>query len=506
MTSINTMTRFTVTMLKVGLAGLFACPILTNTTLSAEDKAGQPVKQADDGSITLGAADVKIQGPNAQLEGGEVKDIMWWTSADTTLRWTASVRKPGHYRVEMTYAIIGNNNGSPLTVMVGGQIVKVIPKAGRGFNDYKTGTAGEVTISESGELPVIVKPLAKSHEFVITIRSVSLLPANSPTEAIDIGGEAIKQSADGAFKLTAGEADITGMNAQLETEGEKNIGFWQDVGTSLIWLIHCEKPGNYRVELDYSLMESYEGSKVAISVGDRTVKAKPQPTKAWTDYRIGHAGEITIGKPGDFPVVVKAISNPLGWVMNLRSITLLPAETPTEAIDIRDEPIAQAADGSLKLTATNAEIDGQACRLEGGEKKYIVWRNSPGGFIKWPVRIDKPGTFNIQTTYSLATSTSTRQVQIDGEGQKATVTLPPTVNDSSKVSVTVAGKTVASTLKAGSGWDDFKTEKLGSVTVTEEGNFEVIFSSPEPLGTLVMHLQSVSLVPVGQESSEVETD
>src|SRR6185295_17499819 len=125
-------------------------------------------------------------------------------------------------------------------------------------------------------------------------------------------------------------------------------------------------------------------------------------------------GQVTISKRGDLPVVVKPISNPLGLVMNLRSITLLPAETPTAAIEIRDKPITQAADGSLKLTATNAEIDGQARRLEGGEKKYIVWRNSPEGFIKWPVRVDKPGTFSIEFTYSLATSTSTRQVQIEG--------------------------------------------------------------------------------------------
>ena len=503
MTPMNTTTQL---MLKVALTGLFSFSVSNDPTLRAADEAGQSAKQADDGSIKLGAADVKIQGPNAQLEGGEVKDVMWWTSVDTTLRWTARVQKPGHYRVEMTYAIIGNNNGSPLTIMIGDQVVKAIPKAGSGFNDYRTGSAGEVTISEPGDFPVIMKPLSKSREFVITIRSVSLVPANSPTEAIDIGGDAIKQSADGSFKLTAGEADIAGMNAQLEKKGEKNIGFWSDVGTSLIWLIHCENPGNYRVELDYSLMGSYEGSKVAISVGDQTVKAKPQSTKSWTDYQIGNAGEIKVSKPGDLSVVVKALSNPLGWVMNLRSVTLVPVETPSKAIEIRDKPIAQAADGSLKLTATNAEIDGQTSRLEGGENKFIVWRNGPEGFIKWPVRIDDPGTFSIEATYSLATSTSTRQVQIDKEGPETTVILPPTVSDSSKVSVAVAGQTVANKLKASSGWDDFKTEKVGSVTISGAGNFEVVFSSPEPLGTLVMHLQSVSLVPVGKELSDADSD
>jgi predicted secreted protein len=484
--------------------------VLSLSSLTCEvrgaDKALNLVKQGEDGLVELDAAAAKIQGPNARLEGGEVKDIMWWTSMDTFLRWAAKVQKPGHYRVEISYAIIGNNNGNPLAIWVGDQMVKAIPKAGNGFDDYKTGKAGEVTISKPGDLQVLVKPLEKAHEYVINIRRVSLIPAEMPTDAIDIGGGAIKQFADGSFKLTAGDADISGMNAALETDGEKNIGFWSDVGTSLIWSIHVETPGKYRVELNYSLMDSYEGSKVAVSVGDQTIKAKPQPTKAWTDYQTGNAGQVTISKSGDIPVVVKPISNPLGFVMNLRSVTLLPAETPTEAIEIHDKPITQAADGSLKLTATNAEIDGQACRLEGGEKKYIVWRNSPEGIIKWAVKIDKPGTFNIQPTYSLATSTSTRQVQIDDEGQKTTVTLSPTVSNSSKVSITVAGQTMAGTLKAGSGWDDFKAEKLGSVTVSQGGNFEVILSSPEPLGTLVMHLQAVSLVPVGNEASEVEDD
>ena len=86
--------RLTVNMLKVGLAGLFALPVLNDAMLRAADKAAQSIKQPDDGSIELGAADVKIQGPNAQLERGEVKDIMWWTSADTSLRWTARVQKP----------------------------------------------------------------------------------------------------------------------------------------------------------------------------------------------------------------------------------------------------------------------------------------------------------------------------------------------------------------------------------------------------------------------------
>gem|GEM_PF-1929258 len=467
--------------------------------LRAADKPQESLKQVEDGSLKLDAAAAKISGPNARLEGGQVKDIIWWTSMDTSLRWKAGIQKPGRYRVEVTYAIIGNNNGSPLAIMIGDQVVKATPKAGSGFNDYKTGRAGEITISKPGDFPVVVKPLERAHEYVIKVRSVNLLPAETLTEAIDIGGGAIKQSTDGSFNLNAGDADINGMNAQLESGDEKNIGFWNDVGTSVIWAINVEKPGNYRVELNYSLMGSYEGSKVAISVGDQTIKARPKPTGEWKNYKAGNAGQVIISKAGDLPVVVKPVSMPGGYVMNLRSVALVPAGTPTEAIDISDKPIAQAPDGSLKLTATNAEIDGQACRMEGGEQKYLVWRNSPDRFITWPIRVVKPGIFAIQLTYSLAKSSYSRQVEVTAGREKFTTGTEAVITDSSDIEVHVNRQNIAATLKAGRDLDDFKTEKLGEVTLDAGEVLNLTLTSTKEPGGLVMHLRSVSLVPLDKK-------
>lgn len=496
----NAMQSATTILMNACLASLVAFGVLNMANVAYADmKSPRPVKQADDGSIKMGALDAKIQGPNARLEGGDVKNIMWWTSVDTFLRWTASVRKPGHYRVEMTYSIIGTNNGSPLAIMVGDQVVKAIPKAGNGFDDYKTAKAGEVAISKAGDVQVVVRPLEKSREFVIVIRNVSLLPAETPSEAVDISGTAIKQANDGSFEITAGDAQISGVNAQLETGGDKNIGYWSDVGTSLIWSINVAKPGNYRVELNYSLVESCEGSKVAISVGDQTVKAKPKPTKAWTDYKTGNAGEVTISKPGDLPVVVKPISKPFGFVMNLRSVALRPVETPTDAIDISDSPIAQKPDGTLDLNATNAEIDGQSGRQEGGEEKYLVWWNSPDRFIRWPVKLHESGTFRVQLTYSLAKSSYSRQIEVTEAGKRFTTEPETITSDSSEVVLGMGDKSLVATLKAGSGWDDYKTETLGEIAIDKPGELEVVLKSPKALGALVMHLRSVTFVPKAGE-------
>lgn len=131
------------------------------------------------------------------------------------------------------------------------------------------------------------------------------------------------------------------------------------------WKIAVQKPGKYRVELNYSLIPDCEGSKVAIQVGGQSVTAKPKAGADWTDFREGQAGEVTISGTGYFPVVVKAVSRPGNYVLNLRSVTLAPADLPTTALDIGDKPATQGSNGSIKLTATEAQIDGEVARLEG---------------------------------------------------------------------------------------------------------------------------------------------
>ena len=134
--------------------------------------------------------------------------------------------------------------------------------------------------------------------------------------------------------------------------------------------------------------------------------------------------------------------------------------------------------------------------MEGGDHKYVAWWNSSERFIKWPVKVSKPGKFRIQLTYSLGSTSSTQQVQIGGDEQNTIATLPPTISDSSEVEVSVGGNAVSSTLKAGKGWDDFKTEKFGEITLDKGNDLEVVLKSTKGPGAPVLHLRSITLVPV----------
>ena len=63
---------------------------------------------------------MKIEGPNAKIDG-DTKSIAWWTDTDTSLHWTAKIDKPGKYRVELNFAVLGNTTHGELSIAAGDQ-------------------------------------------------------------------------------------------------------------------------------------------------------------------------------------------------------------------------------------------------------------------------------------------------------------------------------------------------------------------------------------------------
>jgi hypothetical protein len=466
--NLRTPTRF-------ALAGFIAFAVWWISEISVAGPSSPPIEQAAEGPVTLGATDAKIVGPNARIEAeGDTKSIAWWTDQDTSLHWIAKIKKPGKYRIELNFAVLGNRTDAELSIAAGGHATQAVLPPGNGIGDYKWGQAGVVSIDKAGDIPVTATPVGNAHECVVNLRSIILRPADSPSQAVDISGGPVQAAEDGSFKLLAADAEIDGMNAALETKsGEKNIGFWQGWETSVSWKIAVQKPGKYRVELNYSLSPDYEGGKVAILVGGQSVTAKPKAGAGWMDFKEGEAGELTISGTGYFPVVVKPVSKPSDYVFNLRSVTLAPADLPSTALDISDKPVKQAANGSIKLTAEEAEIDGLVARLEGGDRKYLVWRGNRDIGITWPAIIEKPGKFNVMVTYSLAENDSS-EVALSGGGQRTSGKLSPT-----------------------HGWDNFTTAKLGTLDLQDKGDVQLALASPMEPGTHIINLQAVELIPAG---------
>jgi hypothetical protein len=105
----------------------------------------RPVAQAADGSIDLPAARAAVHGSSMFYEKSATLDNLgrWIDPADWA-SWTASVTRPGRYRLLVTYAVPGG--GSTFRVTVGDQELSGRTEATGSFSTFKEFALGEVSL------------------------------------------------------------------------------------------------------------------------------------------------------------------------------------------------------------------------------------------------------------------------------------------------------------------------------------------------------------------------
>jgi hypothetical protein len=104
-----------------------------------------------------------------------------------------------------------------------------------------------------------------------------------------------------------------------------NIGHWTDKNDSVQWPVLITKPGAFDIEVSFACEPGSEGSECVMTIGDQAYPGTVKATGGWGDFRTEQGGQITIDKTGPTAITVKARSKPGLAVVNLRSITLKPA-------------------------------------------------------------------------------------------------------------------------------------------------------------------------------------
>jgi alpha-L-fucosidase len=134
----------------------------------------------------------------------------------------------------------------------------------------------------------------------------------------------------------------------------------------------------------------------------------------------------------------------------------------------------QAPDGVIALTATDAEIHGDA----GLEKKAGIdnigsWM-SARTYVDWQVQVTKPGKFNVSITYACTTNSGGSAFDLLVGDQKLSGTIAVTGN-----------------------WDTFTTVNLGTITIDKPGQttFTLKPTSKPRTAQAVMNLRNVTLKP-----------
>jgi len=133
--------------------------------------------------------------------------------------------------------------------------------------------------------------------------------------------------------------------------------------------------------------------------------------------------------------------------------------------------VTQDADGRIVLPASKAEIHGEKAKYEsGGGKDNIGFWVDERDWVSWTVQVDKPGTFDVHLTYAAAPDSGGATYAVCAGEHK------------------VVGKVAAT-----GGWSDFKTVRVGQLTIADGGTVVVALKPRTKPNLAVMNLKAVTL-------------
>jgi len=147
---------------------------------------GQPVKQADDGSILLHSRDATSHGTKLQYEPKPEKNTLgYWVNVTDQAYWTFTVTKPGTFDVEILQGCGKGSGGAEVAMVLleptgfgKDQALKFTVEDTGHFQNFKPRNIGTIKIEKAGEHTFLVKPLKKPGVAVMDLRQVKLTPVN----------------------------------------------------------------------------------------------------------------------------------------------------------------------------------------------------------------------------------------------------------------------------------------------------------------------------------------
>lgn len=155
------------------------------------------------------------------------------------------------------------------------------------------------------------------------IDTVVVLKLAGPLKVSDVP---FKANPDGSFTLSAQSAKLS--DGLVLQNSPPNIGYWTKPNLKATWYIQAPSGGgSYTVELVYACAAGSAGSTFDLSSPTSKVSGSVAETGvSWNTYTsMTLPGELHLASGAQI-LTIAATSMPHGAVMNLRSITLIPAK------------------------------------------------------------------------------------------------------------------------------------------------------------------------------------
>ena len=130
-----------------------------------------------------------------------------------------------------------------------------------------------------------------------------------------------------------------------------------------------------------------------------------------------------------------------------------------------------AADGSIRLTAADAEICGSHLMVEGSGPVNLGYWIDADDYATWTFRVEKAGAYSPELIYSAAPGYSGSRIELAAGNGKSAATIAQTA-----------------------GWSDYKLLRLSPLNLNA-GNVTITLKATHMAGGAVMNLRSIVLKP-----------
>jgi len=166
----------------------------------------------------------------------------------------------------------------------------------------------------------------------------------------------------------------------------------------------------------------------------------------------------------------KVITLPADATDAVASVVVVEIEGKPEVV----VPLVQpGADGSITLTAVDAEIVGDNAKLEDDN---IGWWTSDKDIVQWAnVNVAKKSTYEVELTYACAA---------DSGGTTYKIVL--------------GDQSLEGTIAATKDWKDYTTVKVGKLTLNKTGRTAVVVKPTKQPRIAVMNLRTLKLIPAAE--------
>ena len=145
-------------------------------------------------------------------------------------------------------------------------------------------------------------------------------PSTKPTT------KPIEQADDGTILLHSRDVTIHGTMVRYEPKPEKNtIGYWTKKDDWVSWDFVVKKPGKFQVLPLQGCGKGSGGAEVEFTIAEQTLKMTVEDTGHFQKFIERDIGAVEL-KAGTYTLTVKPKTKPGGAVMDLRQVTLKPAD------------------------------------------------------------------------------------------------------------------------------------------------------------------------------------